>query len=179
MTTVPQLILGIDPSLTATGLCLCLAYQVTQPPRLLLTITTSQMGLARLRTIADAVAYNAESAMLTVMEGISMGSRGMLDQLAGLHWLIRDRLITEPLIVAPSQLKKFVLGSGKGEKSMMLREVFRRWNIVAANDNEADAAGLAMIGRAYLDESCCDNQAQREVIAALKAGPKTKRVKAR
>ena len=68
MTTVPQLILGIDPSLTWTGLCLCLAYQVTQPPRLLLTITTSQMGLARLRTIADAVAYNAESAMLTVME---------------------------------------------------------------------------------------------------------------
>lgn len=166
------MILGIDPSLSATGLCLYNGSAVIRE-----TITSKFAGVLRLRAIADAIVNHHCDRELCVIEGVvSSFGKGDRSELMALHWFIRDRLYPSPtLVVAPAQLKKFVLGSGKGEKSLMLREVYRRWGVEAANDNEADAVGLAMIGAAYLDESRCVNQAQREVVAALKAGPKRKR----
>ena len=46
--------------------------------------------------------------------------------------------------VAIGTLKMFVTGSGKAEKSLILREVFRKWKYEAKDDNDADAFGLAM-----------------------------------
>jgi crossover junction endodeoxyribonuclease RuvC len=54
------------------------------------------------------------------------------------------------VIVHPGQLKKFVTGKGTGDKSMILREVYKRWDIDAKDDNQADASVLAYLAEALL-----------------------------
>lgn len=48
--------------------------------------------------------------------------------------------------VPPKSLKKYVTGKGNGKKSLMLLEVYKRWNFTTDNDNIADAYGLAEFG---------------------------------
>ena len=55
------------------------------------------------------------------------------------------------VIVAPSQIKKFVTGKGTGQKSIVVREVFKRWGIDAKDDNQADAATLAYLAEALIE----------------------------
>jgi hypothetical protein len=51
---------------------------------------------------------------------------------------------------------------------MMIREVFRRWNVEAKNDNEADAAALAHLGLVYYGQAEHQTIAQQEVIYKLR-----------
>jgi hypothetical protein len=70
-------------------------------------------------------------------------------------------------------LKKFIAGTGKAEKNTLILEVYKRFRdhdgfpISARNDNEADAVGLAFIGKSLLRDYPPQNQAQREVLAKL------------
>lgn len=50
--------------------------------------------------------------------------------------------------VPPTSLKKFVTGKGNVKKEMMLKEVYKRWNIDCDTNDEADAVGLAYMGMA-------------------------------
>ena len=64
---------------------------------------------------------------------------------------IRMRLYQDevPFVeVAPTSLKKFVTGKGNCKKDLMLLEVYKRWDFDTSDDNEADAYGLAQMGRA-------------------------------
>jgi len=49
-----------------------------------------------------------------------------------------------------NQLKKFATGKGTGQKSIVVREVFKRWGIDCKDDNQADACVLA-----HLAEGLC------------------------
>jgi len=46
----------------------------------------------------------------------------------------------------PTTMKKFVTGKGNCNKSLVLKEVFRKFNFNTDDDNEADAFGLSIIG---------------------------------
>lgn len=54
--------------------------------------------------------------------------------------------------VSPTSLKKFVTGKGNAKKNLMLLSVYKRWDFDTEDDNEADAYGLAMFGRAIIGE---------------------------
>lgn len=54
------------------------------------------------------------------------------------------------LEVAPSSLKKFVLGKGVGPKEQVMMQVFKRWRYEAPTNNLADAYVLARIAGAAL-----------------------------
>ena len=117
---------------------------------------------------------------LVVMEGLSMGlpkgktgapfvPQGRSD-LIGLTYIIRLWLWKKSkpaLVVAPTGLKKFVTGDGKAEKSMIIREVFRRWEAEADDDNQADAIALSEVGRAYLDPAYRLTEFQREALEKI------------
>ena len=77
--------------------------------------------------------------------------------------------------VAPSSLKKFVIGSGKGEKNLMLLHVFKKWGIEAVNDDEADAVALARVGVALVNPDAAKHKYEKEVLAVITAEKKTKR----
>lgn len=64
---------------------------------------------------------------------------------------IRMRLYQDeiPFVeVQPTSLKKFVTGKGNCKKDLMLLNVYKRWEFDTEDDNEADAYGLAQMGRA-------------------------------
>jgi crossover junction endodeoxyribonuclease RuvC len=167
-----RLIYGIDPSLTATGIAtLNNAGQVER----LETISFPKLkDEERLAAIIDAVCEKISTPILIVIEGLSLGSHtGMSTERAALHHMLRVAFWEAHipfLIVPPSTLKKFATGSGKAEKNIMIREVFRRWEVEAKDDNQADAAALAYLGAAYANwtPDAFLIQPQRDVIAALR-----------
>jgi Holliday junction resolvasome RuvABC endonuclease subunit len=87
-------------------------------------------------------------------------------------WLWRRQI--PYALVAPTTLKKFILGAGKGEKSLIIREVFKQYGLDAGTDDEADACVLAHIGQCLIGREQPKNQAQREVLVTLTAEKKKK-----
>jgi crossover junction endodeoxyribonuclease RuvC len=167
-------ITALDISLTATGV----AKSMDSAPDVFLgTICPDKRfsGIERIDLMLKNITRHSEGASLVVIEGLSFGHNlPSAQERAGLHWMVRYWLwkqAIEAVLVAPTQLKKFVTGKGSAEKSVMLREVFRQWNISADNDNEADAYGLYRIGLCLLGEEP-RTQAQRDVIATLRKSQK-------
>lgn len=148
--------IGLDLSLSSTG---CAA--VSEDEHVLKTIKTNpnkfKDDLERLIHIRDAIkGFVCEnSPRLICIEDVyippklaSSNSALKLSMLGGLIRVMLYELGLKFCLVTPMQLKKFITGKGAGEKSLILREVFKRWTIEAADDNQADAVGLAHLARA-------------------------------
>lgn len=69
-------------------------------------------------------------------------------------------------VVPPTTLKKFVTGTGRCEKSMMIREVWRLWEHEAADDNDADAYALRRLGLVHSGAEQA-TKARMDVLAKL------------
>lgn len=91
------------------------------------------------------------------MEGYSMferygqhasGEVGAAIKLTLVGWFGLDQQVAYPIIVQPQSLKKFTTGSGTVKKSMMAKEVFKRWGVDYNDDNLADAYALARLAYA-------------------------------
>ena len=184
-----SLIIGIDPSLTSTGIV------VLRDGKVELAVTTKnkpELGtIDRVRLIYERIVCVAENLTdgekwqapdLIVIEGFSYGSKGRsVFDIAYLGWRIREELewLKEQdnipwLEVPPSQLKKFATGQGNANKEIILQQVYKRWGVEFSDNNQADAYVLAQIGRAYLGETDDLTAFQLEVIANLK-GEKPKK----
>jgi crossover junction endodeoxyribonuclease RuvC len=148
---------GLDLSMTGTGFCIKRGDKVK-----LETIKTKpkefENELERVDYIANTVLDGIpdDVAMICVEDFFVPANKyqiGAAIQLAGLGTLVRVRLYKAGrpfFIIAPSQLKKFCTGKGTGPKSIILREVFRRWGVDAADDNQADACVLAYLAEAIV-----------------------------
>jgi len=80
------------------------------------------------------------------MEGYAFGSQmaNMLGELGGMVKLTLHSFGVYPLIVPPTNLKKYVTGKGNGiSKSQMLLHVYKKWDAEFTDDNAADAYALA------------------------------------
>ena len=81
------------------------------------------------------------------IEEISFGSSGEASaQLAALNYFIRINMYYLKVnfyTISPGQLKKYITGNGQAKKNLMLKEVFKRWNVDFNSDNIADAYSLA------------------------------------
>jgi crossover junction endodeoxyribonuclease RuvC len=160
-------ILALDLSLCATGWCKTsgegFSFGTIEPKKL--------RDFERLEYIRDCFIELVQGADLIVMEGLSFASNNPGSQeRAGLAYLIRYFLWKTGRsyqLIAPTTLKKFVTGKGNAEKSLVIRDVFRHWNVTVANDNEADAVALAAIGLCLAGTFQPRNKAQEQVIADL------------
>ena len=148
---------GLDLSLTGTGFCLKMGNSIT-----IETVSTKPKdfdnNLDRLIHIRDTLLSKIPmSVKMICVEDFFTPSNSMqigsAIKLAMLGTVIRIALYEKGLpfvIIAPSQLKKFVTGKGSGDKSMILREVYKRWGINALDDNQADAVVLAYTAEALV-----------------------------
>jgi crossover junction endodeoxyribonuclease RuvC len=181
-----SLIIGIDPSLTSTGIVVLrdgeieIAQTTKNKPELGTICRVHSILHQIIGTLNDMDdIYKPELSQapdLIVIEGFSYGSKGRsVFDIAYLGWRIREeleRLRTGDNIpwleVPPSQLKKFATGQGNANKEIILQQVYKRWGVEFSDNNQADAYVLAQIGRAYLGETDDLTAFQQEVIANLK-----------
>ena len=153
-------VLGIDPSLTATGLALIDLDQRAVVDTWTIASkgkadATLRQRLARLDSLATAITY-VDDLALVVIEGPSLGQTrqsGTFDR-AGLWWAIVANLdnLGIPIVeVAPACRARYATGKGNAGKDTVLLEVARRYPTVpVANNNEADALVLAAMGFHHL-----------------------------
>lgn len=110
---------------------------------------------------------------MVAIEGLAFLAVGVsLVQLAGMNYLTRillDEFGWPFLIVAPTTLKKFITGSGKGDKDLIMMSLYKNYGFEAKDNNEADAFSLAICAMAILDKPLKESTVpQKEVIALLK-----------
>lgn len=183
-------VIGIDPSLRATAVCV---LRLNEEPRVL------SLGSESLGTNVNSRIYRFEELVKDIdtatfqlrglghqefvafIEGYSHASKfnsAFLGEFGGLLRAMLTNRCDTVVEVPPQSLKKFVTGKGNAEKSAMMMHVLKRWGHTSENDDCADAFALAKLGQAYLGIIECDNEAQRQVIDALK-NPKPKKRKAK
>ena len=140
-------ILGLDPSLRATGLAL--------PDGELVTVKTPSCAtpgdkVERVRHIVGHVGVAAKIGALIVIEGPAFGmNNAATHELAGLWWALVVRLAEQGnqiAVLSPGQLKKFATGSGRASKPDMAVAMFERAQLKAADDNQVDAFWLRQAG---------------------------------
>lgn len=165
MTDTIQRVVGIDASWTGCSISrIERCGEDESPPHAGLVIHTSpdqfpcrMARLAHLRDqVRDFVFKQGQIPDLVVIESYSFGARNGREysgELGGtIRLLIHTLAPTLPIIeVPPSTLKSYVTGKGHADKNVMLREVFRKWNYEATDDDDADSYALARFGLEWLD----------------------------
>ena len=115
------------------------------------TVFSSNMrGIKRLEDIRAHLIKSIEPFKIqdVAMEGYAFGSQmaNMLGELGGMVKLTLLDFNLYPLIVPPTNLKKYVTGKGTGvPKSQMLLHVYKKWNVDITDDNAADSYSLAKL----------------------------------
>ena len=155
-------VLGIDPSLTATGLAL-----IDTDDRLVVdtwTITTKghrddsiRQRLNRIEDIAGQITLVEADYHVIEYPTLSQGRQGGHLDRHGLWWLTVSALRANApdggrLAVVPASTRaRYATGKGNAGKDTVLLEVARRYpHARPANNNEADALILAAMGARHL-----------------------------
>lgn len=153
-------IVGIDPSLSATGFASIRPVGPSSGTIRVKTIDSKPVPnakyphtLVRMRTLArrilDAVKEDMQDGdvLVVVMEGPIFGqATGQYHTRAGLWWLLYHLLekLGMLVIIEPTKLKKYVTGAGNAPKDSVFATMIRNFPSVGImNNNEADALGLA------------------------------------
>lgn len=169
-------ILGIDPSLTNTGLCwgdgpdgydsVRFGYEPAKGECAKVTGRASRLKALKVDLEKHLSSINPGWAFIE--EYAYTKDIGYQAEFGG---ILRHRLYEKDINmveVKPTQLKKFALGKGSGSKDLILLNVFKRWGALFDNSDEADAYVLYRIGLCYAGICEPENQAQREVLEKLK-----------
>lgn len=111
---------------------------------------SDKRGVDRLKDIQAYVMNALAEYTITdvAMEGYAFGSQmsNMLGELGGMVKMTLHDFGIYPLIVPPTNLKKYVAGKGQGiSKSQMLLQVYKVWGVEFTDDNAADSYALAKL----------------------------------
>lgn len=168
-----NVVLGLDISLTATGLALLILddnWEVTSKVTKQFGTTSKDKGYGRKYRYGHIVAgvcdtlyealknYNMEELKLHIgLEMYIMGGKGRsLFTLAELQGYVKAQIYSfvipylNPIVmgrhiveIPPTVLKQFATGKGNAKKEMMQQSLFQRLNVCLASDNECDAYWVA------------------------------------
>jgi crossover junction endodeoxyribonuclease RuvC len=146
---LPQTYLGIDPSLTSTGIAV-----VREGKLAAFALSTPKKGPARLDyfydRFLDVLDHYAPSYL--AIEGYAFGARNSqshaLGELGGVLRLALWRSGLSYAVAPPTTLKTFAAGKGNVEKSVVAKELFKRFGVDLPGNDEVDASGLAIVALA-------------------------------
>jgi Holliday junction resolvasome RuvABC endonuclease subunit len=141
-------VLGIDPSITATGIAVGNTLSVVGGDAIL-----SDYRLERIHAVVADIA-RTHGVDLAVLEDLpthahGAGTTGMV------QGVIRLALLSARVpyaTVPPSVLKKFATGRGNADKSDLRMALFQRTGLDERNDNKVDAWWLRAAGMQYLGQ---------------------------
>jgi crossover junction endodeoxyribonuclease RuvC len=177
LTAAGRRVLGIDPSLSSTGLAVIHHGSDTVAVDHISTTghrdATITDRVERITRITKGVAewLTPHYVQLAVIEGPSLGSRGGSPwDRAGLWWAIVEHTLAAgiPLaIAAPSTRAKWATGSGGADKVAVAAAMQRRYpDVELGNSDEADALALATMGAQHLGWTK-STAAQRTTLAKV------------
>lgn len=165
------IILGVDASLTNTGICI-----LKQDGYDLRSIKGGKYRgperLHRFKVEFQKILDEIHPTLATIEDyAYAVGRGGRVYSIGELGGLVR-LLFWENNIkyyeVSPPSVKKFLTGSGACEKSLILKEVYRRWNVDVTDDNLADAVVIAKIGEALANSEIHLTKSEMAVIQKIK-----------
>lgn len=166
-------VVGLDLSLRSTGLVVL--DELGQPAVAKVIAFEKLRGIERIAAITNEIMRSTEEFQvdLWAIEGYGYNSQNGND-LAELGGVVKFELHLErhrpPLLVAPSRLKKWVVGHGKAEKDQMRLAVSKRWGFEFDGPADViDAFAVAQFGLAYLGRGQGLTKAQIETIEAVHA----------
>ena len=147
---------GIDPSLSSTGLAI-LTLQGDKVEQYTTTLKTPKKlrDTARLCWIRGAFVKTLDNHAHGIMGGVcyekaSLKSVGKQIELAEVRGVLQVACVSfamDPVGIEPARLKKFGAGQGGASKDKMITKAkLTGWDV--ANDDEADAAHLAFLAYA-------------------------------
>lgn len=160
MSKSPLWVLGIDPSLTSTGLAVIDARTGTSYTSSVTSTgkktDTLYMQAERIQDLTDRICdhVRAVEPELVVIESATFSTRSdtSAHRRAGLWWSVVLGLIEDDVPVvtmAPTEVKKFATGKGNAGKDQMVARAATTWGeeILGTNINDiADALFLATAG---------------------------------
>lgn len=139
-------VLGVDLSLTSTGLALIDEDEVIETTAV--KTNADEDWDVRRKRIRGEVLRLGEEAELIALENYSYGSvfaKEIAGELGGINRLalIEQHEGREILLIAPTQVKKFVALHGRAPKEDVQEEIEKYYDVELDTDDESDALGLA------------------------------------
>lgn len=145
------IVVGLDPSLTATGIATLAGVRTLRP---------KTKGTQRLIAIRDEITDICLAADLVAIEGVSFGSHSShAHEIGGLAWIIRVALTEAGIAwvdVPPACLKKYATGKGNAGKEEVLAAAIRRLGYDGHDNNQADALWLRAMACDHLGHPAVD-----------------------
>ena len=140
-------VIGIDPSLTATGYAIFIDDKYRESgvikPDIKKTVEE------RIEHVRDAIErkINYYKLKTVAIEGYSYGSKGRATFTSGeLGGVLRNyfhRNNIEFTVFPPTVIKLFVTGKGNAKKDLMIMKTYKKWGIEFDNSDECDAYCIA------------------------------------
>ncbi len=162
---------GIDASLTCTGLAVLNEEYLTT-----WNLKPKEKGNLRLSwfnyEFRDLLRNELKNITCCGLEGYAFGRHNKAHQIGELGGIIRLNLHdnnVSNVVIPPTSLKKFVTGSGKGDKSGMILHLYKRWGFTVEQEDQADATACALFAwYHYAKDWPMDiTKAQQEVLEKL------------
>lgn len=160
-----DIFIGVDPSLTATGVSILWRNQMKT---LLLTAEVEIPGIRKGTTKKEVLKgparlawfrreltaiFLAYPAARLAIEGYAFASKFSrahdLGELGGVLRLAAHDCRIETIIVPPNTLKQFATGKGNVGKGVVIKEAFKRYGLDVGDDNEADAGVLSIMASCH------------------------------
>lgn len=121
-------------------------------------IKTGTKGVQRLAIIADEFGklldqYQGQIEGVAI-EGYAFGAKGAVFNLGELGGVLRLEVYKRglPLIeVPPTTLKKHITGKGTSAKQVMIKDLYKNFDIDTNDDNDADAISLAIVAQEFYE----------------------------
>lgn len=134
-------IVGLDLSITATGICDADGNTTTVGG-------DAKLGDQRLIDIRDSVAVAVENADLVLIELLPqhMKAAGITAMVHGVVRVLLVELGIPYTMITPGTLKTYATGKGNATKSDMRIALYQRFGIDERDDNQADAWWLRALG---------------------------------
>jgi crossover junction endodeoxyribonuclease RuvC len=146
-----KLYIGIDQSLTCTSVAFFKEQKIE-----VYQIRTGTNGIARLHLIQGQFRQllEGEKPGGVAIEGYAFGANGRVFGLGELGGLLRLETYQKGyrmIEVPPTTLKKHLTGQGNVQKQVMIKELFKKYDIDTNDDNDCDAIALAIYAREFYE----------------------------
>ena len=181
---VEPMSLGIDPSLTSTGIVALgaggevLRAEALCPPKGCTGVERLDVLYRQLEGVVDRLLgqdRRTPAQLVAAVEGYGYSANGQrlaeLGEWGGMVKLALWRRGIRFAVVAPARLKKFVAGKGTAQKDEMRLATYKRWAFEHPVVDVVDAYGLARVALALAGHREGLTAAQAEVVAALERPP--------